>query len=560
MGSMKSLRGKTILIVTVAVLVVVIAMAATFIPKQISMTNSIIADYMFDVSELAGKSIEAAIDLHGEEVLEANTLKKLVGDIKVSKFKSSYSYVVDANGTILYHPTEGRIGLPVENTVIRKVADEVKSGGHPEPVFTETVYQGTKKVITYYISDNGDFIFVLTVDKADIRSILITNIRPSVIICLSVMAVVLVVAIFLAGRMMKPITIINFSIQKLAKLDFRKNRSLDRYTSRADECGGMSRSVLELTDKLHDISNELGVAIKLLYDASGEMAVGAVNSSESVGQVEKAISEISDGASNQAGESQTAMDNVALMGEMVRETTKEVASLRDNAAEMDRAGDQAITILNKLSEVNLRTRESVDTIYAQTNATNASVADIRNAVEMITGIAEQTNLLSLNASIEAARAGEAGRGFAVVASEIQKLAEQSNRSANEIERIIENLSDESAKSVAIMDDVKAIIDTQNHDVGETEKAFRVVKADIDESIKSIEMIAEKTRKLDEARERVIEVVHNLTSIAQENAASTEETLANATRVNDAIGDVERQAEDLKSIADNLTQSIGKITL
>ncbi|MBR3039905.1 MAG: hypothetical protein IKI20_04535 [Lachnospiraceae bacterium] len=560
MGSMKSLRGKTILIVTVAVLVVVIAMAATFIPKQISMTNSIIADYMFDVSELAGKSIEAAIDLHGEEVLEANTLKKLVGDIKVSKFKSSYSYVVDANGTILYHPTEGRIGLPVENTVIRKVADEVKSGGHPEPVFTETVYQGTKKVITYYISDNGDFIFVLTVDKADIRSLLITNIRPSVIICLSVMAVVLVVAIFLAGRMMKPITIINFSIQKLAKLDFRKNRSLDRYTSRADECGGMSRSVLELTDKLHDISNELGVAIKLLYDASGEMAVGAVNSSESVGQVEKAISEISDGASNQAGESQTAMDNVALMGEMVRETTKEVASLRDNAAEMDRAGDQAITILNKLSEVNLRTRESVDTIYAQTNATNASVADIRNAVEMITGIAEQTNLLSLNASIEAARAGEAGRGFAVVASEIQKLAEQSNRSANEIERIIENLSDESAKSVAIMDDVKAIIDTQNHDVGETEKAFRVVKADIDESIKSIEMIAEKTRKLDEARERVIEVVHNLTSIAQENAASTEETLANATRVNDAIGDVERQAEDLKSIADNLTQSIGKITL
>ena len=87
-----------------------------------------------------------------------------------------------------------------------------------------------------------------------------------------------------------------------------------------------------------------------------------------------------------------------------------------------------------------------------------------------------------------------------------------------------------------------------------------LRKDIDDSIKSIELIADKTKSLNEARERVIDVVHNLTSIAQENAASTEETLANATKVNDAINDVERQAETLKVIADNLTQMIGKITL
>ena len=394
----------------------------------------------------------------------------------------------------------------------------------------------------------------------DVKGITTNNLLFSILACVGTMIVIMAIAIILVSRMMSPITIINFSIQKLAKLDFRKNKALEHYTSKADECGGMSRSVLELTDRLSEISKELDDAIKHLYEASGEMTIGAVNSSESVGQVEKAISEISDGASSQAGESQTAMDNVALMGEMVQETSKEVESLRANAVDMDQAGSQAIAILNKLSEINNKTRASVETIYEQTNATNASVADIRNAVEMITGIAEQTNLLSLNASIEAARAGEAGRGFAVVASEIQKLAEQSNRSANEIERIIENLSEESAKSVAIMDDVKKVIDTQNHDVGETEKAFHLVKSDIDESIKSIEMIAEKTRSLDEARARVIEVVHNLTSIAQENAASTEETLANATRVNDAIGNVEQQAENLKQIADKLTQTIGRITL
>ena len=560
MGSLKSLRGKTVIIVTVSVLLIALVMGGIFIPKQISVTTDVIEDYMVDVAVLAGESVEAAKELHGDSVLEPKSLSSLVGGLNVHGFPSSYCYVVGGDGTILYHPSKERIGIPVENDAIQDVVVQTSRGNKPDPAYLKTEYQGTPKVVTYYVSKDSDFIVVLTADLKDVKGITTNNLLFSILACVGTMIVIMAIAIILVSRMMSPITIINFSIQKLAKLDFRKNKALEHYTSKADECGGMSRSVLELTDRLSEISKELDDAIKHLYEASGEMTIGAVNSSESVGQVEKAISEISDGASSQAGESQTAMDNVALMGEMVQETSKEVESLRANAVDMDQAGSQAIAILNKLSEINNKTRASVETIYEQTNATNASVADIRNAVEMITGIAEQTNLLSLNASIEAARAGEAGRGFAVVASEIQKLAEQSNRSANEIERIIENLSEESAKSVAIMDDVKKVIDTQNHDVGETEKAFHLVKSDIDESIKSIELIAEKTRSLDEARARVIEVVHNLTSIAQENAASTEETLANATRVNDAIGNVEQQAENLKQIADKLTQTIGRITL
>ena len=560
MGMFKSLRGKTVAIVIASVLIMALVMGGIFIPKQIAITSDVIEDYMIDVAVLAGESIDAAKELHGDSVLDPKALRGLIASVNVRDFPSSYCYVVSADGTIIYHPDVDRIGAPVENEVIKGVADDVRAGLHPMPEYKETVYKGTKKVVTYYVSDDSDFIFVLTADKAEVQNITGRNLIRSILSCLGIIVVVLALAIMLIARMMRPISIINFSIQKLAKLDFRKNRALDNYTSLNDECGGMSRSVLELTDKLQGISGELSEAIAHLYDASGDMTVGAVNSSESVGQVEKAISEISDGASSQAGESQTAMDNVAIMGDMIKETTREVESLRANAVDMDNAGSQAMAILNKLSEINNKTRESVETIYEQTNATNASVAEIRNAVEMITGIAEQTNLLSLNASIEAARAGEAGRGFAVVASEIQKLAEQSNRSANEIEKIIENLSAESSRSVSIMDDVKVIIEMQNNDVNETEKAFHLLRDDIEESIQSIELIAEKTQNLNEARERVIDVVHNLTSIAQENAASTEETLANATRVNDAIGDVERQAEDLKAIADNLTKTIGRITL
>ena len=143
----------------------------------------------------------------------------------------------------------------------------------------------------------------------------------------------------------------------------------------------------------------------------------------------------------------------------------------------------------------------------------------------------------------------------MVASQIQKLAEQSNESARQIETIIDSLISDSEKAVSTMDEVKEIMNQQSDNVEKTEEIFTRVKNGIDSSIQDINAISEDTRQMDSARVNVVDVVQNLTAIAEENAASTEQTSASVTEVSSIVYDISENAEKLKSIADELEKDM-----
>lgn len=317
----------------------------------------------------------------------------------------------------------------------------------------------------------------------------------------------------------------------------------------------MSRAITVLHEHLANVVSNLKDQSESLFSAAGSLSVNVSESAAAIEQVERAVSEIADGAGMQANETQKATENVILIGDMVQDTTSEVEGLLVNATEMKASGDEASATLVELEQINRRTKEAIQTIYEQTNTTNESALKIREAITLITTIAEETNLLSLNASIEAARAGEQGRGFAVVASQIQKLAEQSNASARQIETITDSLIDDSAKAVAIMGEVKEIMMKQDEHVAKTDKIFTEVKNGIDSSIKGVTHIAEKTRQMDEARINVVDVVHSLTAIAEENAAGTEETSASVTEVSSSVVNISNHMEKMKDVASKLEQNM-----
>ena len=330
------------------------------------------------------------------------------------------------------------------------------------------------------------------------------------------------------------------------------NAEVDRRAlKRRDEIGKLMRAVLNLRGQMKEVIGaiiEKGDAVQLSAEQIDEQTN---EGAKAIGQVDMAVSEISEGATSQATETQSATENVIIMGEMVEQTREEVETLLAHAEEMQAAGDVATQALDELDEINGQTKKAIEVIYEQTHTTNESAMRIREVTKMITGIAEETNLLSLNASIEAARAGEQGRGFAVVASQIQKLAEQSNASTKEIAQIINVLMEDSEKAVATMNEVKEIMDAQNEKVIKAGEAFSQVKAGIDASIKGVESIEEKTIKLDDARANVIDIVQNLTAIAEENAAATQETSASVTEVTAIVEDIAQNAQKMNNYATEL---------
>lgn len=353
----------------------------------------------------------------------------------------------------------------------------------------------------------------------------------------------------------RPINTLNKSITNLAKLDFRATGTEQKLANRKDETGEMARSVFAIREALITLTNQLKEESDFLNEAADGLNTNTNETRVVVDQVERAVSEIAKGANLQAEETQKATENVILIGTMVEETVGQVEKLSSNAQAMQKAGDEAIETLKQLDSTNVKTKEAIERIYAQTHTTNESALKIKEATAIIAEIASETNLLSLNASIEAARAGEQGRGFAVVAAQIQKLAEQSNESATQIEEITDLLIRDSEEAVETMDAVRDIIDEQSANVEKTGTGFSDVKIGIDHSIASVNMISKSMDKLDDARVKVVDIVQSLTAIADENAASTQETLASVAEVTTSISNISDQATSLKEVADKLDKSI-----
>lgn len=559
-SGLHSMRFNVVQLVLLSIIISVASLLIMIIPVADNAISTLAESYMRDVCDTCGLNVDAALNRSGNIILNQAYLETLIGDVRINDLDSSYAYVVGSDGTMIYHPDASKVGQPVENTAIKQVVADLEAGKEQQKGMAIYEFRGAEKYAAYYVTSNKAAILVITADRGDILSAKDVIYVRAVSAAIVIFIVLGIISFLIASKMTRPIVEITNVIKRFSSLNFAESPTTIRISKRKDETGQMARAIGDLREKLVTIVSQIKSQSELLYNASTELDTNASHTTSTVGNVETAVNEIATGATNQASETQKATDDIVNMGNMIEHTNSQVENLTSTANLMRESSEEAAATLKELDNINQQAIASIDVIYEQTNITNISALKIKEATTLISSIAEETNLLSLNASIEAARAGEAGRGFAVVASQIQKLADQSNESANQIDQIIHALIEDSEKAVKTMDEVKTIMNLQSENVHKTGQVFEQVRDGISSSISGVGEIATKTTQLDKARGDVVDVVQNLTAIAQQNAASTEETSASVMEVSNVMQEIMENANRLKEIASILEENMNSFTL
>lgn len=395
--------------------------------------------------------------------------------------------------------------------------------------------------------------------QAEVNAAVHSTIVSMALSMMGVFIVVIVIGMFVITRIVKHLDGAVDYLGTLSKgaLNLTVKKDL---VVRKDEVGDIARAIQRLVESMRDIITNITTSSQALQGFSEEFSASFDRIAESINNVNIAVDEIANGSSSQAAETMSASQKVTQMGTALDETTANVETLGSSSVKMREYNKTAAKNLDELSAISETTKSSVLLVQNQTNQTNDSAQEIREATELITDIANQTNLLSLNASIEAARAGENGRGFAVVADEIRNLSEQSRESAERIVEIVNTLIANSNTSVTTMNEVAENIRTQNNKIEETGEMFRSLNEEIAEVTEAIEKIRKQTEALDVQKKEVLDIVDGLAAIAEQNAAGTEETSASMAEFHEIIDSCHEATEKLTKLAQNLADHTERFTL
>lgn len=325
--------------------------------------------------------------------------------------------------------------------------------------------------------------------------------------------------------------------------------------ARDDEIGVLGNSIAELRDVLKQLVDHMGETTQSLRAEANRLEEVSAETQQGVDVMRQASAAISEGAAQQAKDTESASESIEVMGGLITQTNGEAQQLGKQADEMRGASGEAGTAIDALKGVSDRVSEVVQDVEQMMTQTNESAGQIREASDLISGIADQTSLLSLNASIEAARAGAAGRGFAVVAEEIRKLADQSDEASRRIRETIENLLSDFAGVVRSMQQMREVIDQQNSHIRSTETTVKDVVDGLGRTAQGIGTILGEMERLEAARGDVDGVIASLAAVAKENARGIEGSQETVRQVADGFATVTEAAGKLRAAAGALADDL-----
>lgn len=543
---------KIIVMVILAVIVSnVICMVFILESSKKQITDSV-KHTMVDVVNTTSKIMENEISNSGVDDLDYDGYANNLSDVKLEGMDSAYMYVVQNDGTMLYHPTKEKVGQPVENAVIKGVVQQLQDGKKPGTTVVEYDFNGTTKYSAYTILNNEN-ILVLTADESEALAGITTVTGVAVGIIAIVVLIAIIISFIMGRRLMRPLVKVSTIIEDVANGNIEADFSVVKESN--DEIGLIIEKMKELTQSLGSIVGKIRNSSDTMSSNSYELNDTSSQTLAANNEISKAVEDVAEGSTGMAASISKINENLLEMSNETKDINASVDEIKNQTVAVQDSSKIMNDKIKSMQDSSHKMDEGISAISKRIETVNTTVDKVSNIVSVIEEISSETNLLSLNASIEAARAGDAGKGFAVVAQEIRVLSDNTNTELENIKQIISSLVEECRYCVQASGTI----------VEDNAKQKEEIKAVLDEFGSLDEQIQKTAEKADEIEELVTAMIelndditkssNSLTDVSAANAAATEEMNANIEELNAMMHGVSEMAEHMNDESDGLKEAL-----